>query len=172
MKKIFFLPFLFLLVHAKSQLLKKYAVAQTGCAIYMFCDPGKFNLDYSEDSSKVYTATCSKEGFTYGVICAQLKDSLTAEDDTTGLLESYLDHLKSAFDVREATGYGKGMHLQNREEITGIIDYWQTTNKIHYAIQGWTDGKIVAVLYVSGESQPDFNKQQLFFKGFRFPGMP
>lgn len=171
MKKILSILLLLIAVNAKSQSLKKYPVSKSGCSIYMFCDPGEFEKSYSEDSSKVYTGECVKDGFTYGLICVQLKDSVSSGQDGEALLESYLDFLKGQFNIRSASGYGKGMHLNNNEDIIGIIDYWQSEDKNQWSIQGWTDGKIIAVLYVKGMEQADYNKQQLFFKGFRFPGM-
>lgn len=170
MKNFLLIVVLLFAVKANSQSIKKYPIDKTGCAVYMFCEPGKFTISYSEDSSKVYTASCTKEKNEYGVICVQLKDSVASEDAAT-LLESYLDFLKGQFAIRDAAGYGKGMHLKDREEIIGIIDYWKDDSNKEWAIQGWTDGKIIAVLYTKGEKQADFNLQQVFFKGFRFPGM-
>lgn len=171
MKKLLFTVFIFSQIAVSGQSLKKYPVAQTGCTVYMFCDPGKFEISYSEDSSEVYAGECIKDGFTHGLICVVLKDSVGINEDAEGLLESYLDFLKSQFKIRDAAGYGKGMHLKDRDDIIGIIDYWQAEDKSQYAIQGWTDGKIIAVLYVNGMEQPDLNKQKIFFNGFRFPGM-
>ncbi len=171
MKKIVSIVLLLMAVNANSQLLKKYSISNSGCSIYMFCDPGAFEMSYSQDSSKVFTGECVKDGFTYGLICVQLKDSVSGDQDAEALLETYLDFLKGQFNIRSAAGYGKGMHLNNREDIIGIIDYWQAEDKTQWSIQGWTEGKIIAVLYVNGKEQADYNKQQVFFKGFRFPGM-
>ena len=168
---ILILFFVFAALCSNSQGLKKYPIGNSGCSLYMFCDPGKFDMSYSEDSSKVYTGACQYKNFVYGIICVQLKEIVSAKDEGEGLLESYLDFLKQQFSIKETTGYGKGMHLNNRENITGIIDYWRGENKNHWSVQGWTDGNILAVLYVKGNEQPDFNKQKLFFNGFRFPGM-
>ncbi|MBI2730657.1 MAG: hypothetical protein HYX40_07900 [Sphingobacteriales bacterium] len=171
MKKFLSVTLLFIVFNAHSQQLKKYPVAKTGCSVYMFCDPGNFETSYSEDSSKVITGECIKDGFSYGLIYVQLKEIIHSKEDAEGLLESYLNFLKGQFTIREAAGYGKGMHLKEREDIIGMIDYWQSEDNQHWSIQGWTDGKILTVLYVKGSEQADYNKQQLFFKGFLFPGM-
>jgi hypothetical protein len=171
MKVLIFCILLLLSLTSYNQSVKKYPIGNSGCAAYMFCNPGNFAISYSEDSSKVFTGRCVKDSFEYGIICVQLKDTIDEKDIAENLLESYLDFLKTRFAVREATGYGKGMKLKDREDIAGIIDYWQDEEKNHWSIQGWTDGKIIAVLYVKGNELPDYNKQQLFFKGFRFQGM-
>lgn len=154
-----------------SQEIKKYAIGNSGCSLYMFCDPGKFDLSYSDDSSKIHTGECNADNFTYGVICVNLKNTVNEMDDAEKLLESYLDFLKQLFKIREATGYGMGSRLMEREDTRGIIDYWDDEDKNKWVVQGWTDGKVIAVLYVKGTTHPDFNKQQVYFKGFRLPGM-
>ena len=170
-KVILILPFLFVAFSSNSQAIKKYSIDKTGCSLYMFCDPGKFDISYSDDSSRVYTGECQNENFIYGIICVQLKEVVSAKDDGENLLEAYLNFLKQQFSIKETTGYGSGMHLKDREDIIGMIDYWQSEDKMQWAIQGWTDGNVLAVLYVKGNTQPDYAKQQVFFKGLRFPGM-
>jgi hypothetical protein len=170
-KKICSLLLLTISITVKSQELKKYSIGRSNCAVYLFCDPGKFEISYSQDSSTVYTGECVKDSFTYGIICVKLKDSVSVEQDAAALLKSYLDFLKEQFSIRQSAGYGLGMQLNNREDIIGMIDYWQDENKKQWSIQGWTDGKILSVMYVTGNTLADYNKQQVFFKGFRFQGM-
>lgn len=158
-------------LNSQSQSLKKYPIGNSGCSVYMFCDPGKFSLSYSEDSAKVYTGQCIADKFIYGIICVNLKDTMADMDDAESLLESYLDFLKPQFKIRDAAGYGKGGRLNSNENTSGIVDYWDGEDKSKWAIQGWTDGKFIAVLYVKGSEQPDYTKQKLFFNGFVFPGM-
>src|SRR5258708_5221772 len=82
-----------------SQGLKKYPIGNSGCSLYMFCDPGKFDISYSDDSSKVHTGQCTIDNFTYGIICVNLKESVSEMDDAEKLLESYLDFLKQLFKI-------------------------------------------------------------------------
>lgn len=171
MKKYFLLFFLFAALSSHSQGIKKYPVGNSGCSLYMFCNPGKFDLSYSDDSAKVYTGQCSADNFIYGVICVNLKETVEDINDAEKLLASYLGFLKQQFKIKDATGYGMGSRLKEREDTRGIIDYWDGEDKSKWAIQGWTDGKYIAVLYVKGNEQPDLNKQKVFFNGFRLPGM-
>src|ERR1043165_4266350 len=97
--------FLFLSV-AKSQTFKKYEIGKSGCAVYMFCAPGKFEEDYSQDSSKVYTAECSLEdGIHYGIVCVKFKESVSDLQAAEDLLSSYMDYLKTNFSIKSAVGY-------------------------------------------------------------------
>ena len=169
MKKLILLTLLLMAGDSYSQALKKYPIAKTGCAVYMYCNPGEFVLSFSEDSSKVYTATCNKDGFTYGVICVQLADSLTNMNEAEDLLESYLDFLKGQFHIRESAGYGKGSRLNNNENTRGIIDYWEAEDKTQWSVQGWINPHFLCILYLNGKTRHDYNQQKVFFNSLQLP---
>jgi hypothetical protein len=172
MKKFVF-PALFLLLAAFShaQSLKKYPISNSGCSLYMFCDPGKFDVDKSEDSSMVYTAECVKEEVTYGVICIKLLNPVTDLDAAEDLVTSYLDYLKLSFEIASAAGYGKGHRLNNNENTRGIIDYWTDKEKEDYKVKAWTDGNFIGVLYAKSKKEIPETKVNVYLEGFRFPGM-
>src|SRR5438552_15405325 len=93
--------FLFLSV-AKSQTFKKYEIGKSGCAVYMFCAPGKFEEDYSQDSSKVYTAECSLDDVIhYGIVCVKLLNQVSEMNDAESLLIAYLDYLKTNLTIKK-----------------------------------------------------------------------
>jgi len=152
----------------EAQSLKKYTIGDSGCSLYTYCET-KFNVDYSEDSSKVYTGECEKDGVTYGVICVKLlnpsPDLVMAED----LLISYLDFLKGSFEIQKAAGYGRGHHLNNNENTRGILDYWEDKDKNVWKIKAWTDGKFIGFLYAHSKKGLPETKVNVFLEGFRFP---
>jgi len=172
MPRILF-PLVFLLgvLHCPAQSLKKYAINNSGCQVYMFCDPLKFDEDYSQDSSKVYTAECVKDEVSYGVICAQLlvpvEDLATAEDMTA----SYLDYLKTDFEITSAAGYGRGNSLNSDENTRGITDYWKDKENNNWKVKAWTNGKFIVVLYVTSKKELPEEKVNVFLNSLRFPGM-
>jgi hypothetical protein len=154
-----------------GQPIKKYAISNTGCAAYFYCNPGTFELSYSDDSSKVYTAECENAEVSYGVIGVELKEpnnNMAASED---LLISYLDYLKTAFKITSSAGYGKGHRLKNREDTRGVIDYWTDEEKNNWKIKGWTDGKFIAVMYAYSKKELPDSRVNLFLDGFRLPGM-
>lgn len=172
MKRIF-LPVLLSIsvVFSHAQVLKKYAISNSGCSVYMLCDPGKFDEDLSEDSSKVYTAECIKDDISYGIICAKLLhsvDDLSAAEDVA---ISYLDYLKLEFEIETAAGYGKGHRLNNNENTRGIIDYWKDNKKVNWKITAWTDGKFICVLYANSMKDLPEEKVNVFLNSLRLPGM-
>jgi hypothetical protein len=159
------------LIVSFSQSLKKYPIGTSGCSAYFYCDPGTFEMSYSDDSSKVYTAECNNDGTGYGVICVKLSvpaSDLTAAED---VLVNYLDYLKTSFKIVSAAGYGKGHRLKDREDTRGIIDYWVDEEKENWKIKGWTDGKFIAVLYAYTKKELPETKVNVFLDSYRLPGM-
>ena len=156
-------------LHAQG--LKKYAIDNSGCSAYFFCDPDTFDIEKSQDSSVVYTGECSNDSIEYGEICVKLKqkpDGLQASED---LLISYLDYLKTTLNITGAAGYGKGHRLKNRENTRGVIDYWADKDKNNWKIKGWTDGNYIAVMYAYSKKELPETKINIFLDGLVLPGM-
>ncbi|MBS1920678.1 MAG: hypothetical protein JST17_10535 [Bacteroidetes bacterium] len=158
-------------LEAQSQSLKKYEINNSGCAVYMYCTPEQFKEAYSDDSSKVYTAECNRDEFYYGVICVRLLTPSENLGEAEDMLISYLDYLKTSFDIKSAVGYGRGNHLNNREDTRGVVDYWKDDLNNNWKIKAWTNGKFIGVLYVYSAKELPETKVDVFLNSFRFPGM-
>ena len=154
-----------------AQSLRKYPISNSGCSLYMYCKTEKFDFDYSEDSSKVYTGECVNSEVTYGVICIKLLNSITDLNAAEEMMISYLDFLKADFHVKSAAGYGKGHILNKNEKTRGIIDYWKDTENINWKVKAWTDGSYIGVLYANSPKELPESKVNVFLDGFRLPGM-
>jgi hypothetical protein len=169
--KAILLPAVFFIAAAvHGQNLKKYPISNSACSLYSYCE-SKYDVDYSDDSSKVYTGECSSGDVTYGVICIKLLhpvEDLTAAEE---MMISYVDYLKVSFDIKSAVGYGKGHRLGNNENTRGILDYWEDKDKDKWKIKSWTDGKYIGFLYAYSKKELPENKVNLFLESFRFPGM-
>lgn len=152
-----------------AQSLKKYPIEKTGCSVFMFCDPGKFELSMSPDSSKVYVAECTHENVYYDVICVGMKESITKADEAEGVLVQYLDYLKSSFGITSAAGYGKGHRLRGNEQTRGVLDYWKDDKGNNIKVKGWTNGRFIAVAMAITEKEIPEPKVNAFLDGFVFP---
>lgn len=155
---------------SQSQSLKKYEISKSGCSVYMYCAPERFEEAYSQDSSKVYTAECTMDNLTYGVICIQLLTPLKNMSEAEDMLIAYLDYLKTNFEIKSAVGYGRGNHLNNQEDTRGVVDYWKDGENNNWKVKAWTNGKFIGVLYVYSSKELSETKIDVFLNGFRFPG--
>ncbi|MEO5945497.1 MAG: hypothetical protein ABIP79_01685 [Chitinophagaceae bacterium] len=159
---------LFTAVSSQAQTLKKYSISNSGCFFYNYCE-SKFKVDYSSDSSKVYTGECTVGNVTYGTICVLLlnpvSDLVAAED----LLIAYVDYLKSSFSIQKSAGYGKGHRLNSNENTRGILDYWEDAEKDKWKIKAWTDGKYIGFMYAYSSKDLPEAKVNAFLNGFVLP---
>ena len=173
MKALSFVLVLFLTTTSlKAQSFKKYTIGNSGCAVYMFCNPGEFEMTYSEDSAAVYTGECKPDSISYGLICVKLKETVAAGNIADDLLISYLDYLKTAFKIKSTAGYGKGHTMEKKPEVRGVIDYWTDESGDEWKVNAWTDGKFIAVLYVYATGKLNYEqKHNVYLNSFRFPGM-
>ncbi len=169
--KIIFLSVLYFLstTASYSQSLKKYAIGNSGCSLYTYCET-KFNLAYSEDSSKVYTGECTVGEISYGVICIKLLNNVTDLAAAEDLMVSYVDYLKGSFEIKKAAGYGRGHRLDNNEQTRGILDYWEDADLAKWKIKAWTDGNYIGFMYAYSKKELPELKVNVFLDSFRLPG--
>ena len=153
------------------QPIKKYPIGNSGCSAYFYCNPGDFNLSYSDDSSKVYTAECEKDSTSYGVICVKLAQPVLDIASAENLLIQYLDFLKTSLKITSSAGYGKGHRLRGKENIHGVIDYWKDSENSKWKVKGWTEGKYIVVLYTYTKKDLSEEKTNVFLDGILMEGM-
>jgi hypothetical protein len=162
--------FLISIIGSNAQSLKKYAVSNSGCSLYSYCDT-KFKMEKSEDSSSVYTGECTKDEISYGIICVKLLNPVHILTMAEDLLISYADYLKKSFEITKAAGYGKGHRLNNDENTRGILDYWEDKDLEKWKIKAWTDGNYIGFMYVYSKKELPEAKVNAFLDSFRLPGM-
>jgi len=164
------LAFFLIAAAANAQSLKKYSISNSGCSLYSYCE-SKYDVDYSDDSSKVYTGECTIGEVTYGIICVKLLTIINDLDVAEEMMVSYVDFLKNSFNIKKAAGYGKGHHLNNNENTRGILDYWEDKELDKWKIKAWTDGKFIGFLYAYSKKELPEAKVNVFLESLRLPGM-
>ncbi len=170
MKFILLLAVFLFAALANAQSLRKYSVSNSGCSLYSYCE-SKYDVDYSDDSSKVYTGECTIGEVTYGVICVKLLNIINDLDAAEEMMLSYVDFLKNSFNIKKAAGYGKGHHLNNNENTRGILDYWEDKEADKWKIKAWTDGKYIGFMYAYSKKELPEAKVNVFLESLRLPGM-
>lgn len=155
-------------LNAATQSLKKYPVANTGCSVYMFCDPKRFTADIDDDSSNVYTSECFVGEVKYGVMLIELRKPIASIAKAEDELLERLDFLKADFSVTDSAGYGRGHRLNQNENTRGVIDYWKDSEGNNWKIKAWTDLKFVAILYALSKTELPEQRVSVFLEGIRF----
>lgn len=158
-------------VSTKAPRLGKTDIGQSGCSAYLPPGMPEFDLSKSEDNSDVYTSEVELDSFVFGCIAVRFSEPFTdaSPDEMEELLISYMDFLKSPFEITSAVGYGKGHLLDGYPDARGVIDYWEDGNGRQYAVKGWVNQKYIGFLYIGGAGDyPYLNLQQMYLDGFRF----
>lgn len=149
----------------------RVAISTSGCAVDVFCFPGRFDVYDLEDGSTVYADDCEKDGVTYGIYCVKLKKPISNLDAAEDTIITYLDFLKLDYGIVKGKGYEKGHKLKKEENTRGIFDTWEDAEKNKWKIKAWTNGNFICVLHVHSSKELPEKKTEIFLEGIRFPGM-
>jgi hypothetical protein len=103
---------------------------------------------------------------TYGIVCIDMKEQYSL-NDATEMLVGYMNKLRGPFFIFHSVGHEKDKDWNNSFSST-LIDHWQDAAGVDCKIKGYTNGKILAVLYVKNISEADVLKQEIFLDSFHF----
>lgn len=174
MKKWFFLFLLPLSVLSQTTpKFSKYNIGESGFKIYLPAKPDPATMQYSPDSSKLYTIECidssTKNHFHFGAIVVDLNKEIGAVNEELTL--AYLDYLKNSIRIHSTAGYGKGQTLTTHITAQGIMDYWKDETGNQWQIVAWYAEHYIVVQFVYGtEETLNVGQWELFKNGIRFPG--
>lgn len=148
----------------------KYPIMETGANIYIPAEP-TWEKSGSEDGSDVYTTEVTFANVNYGAIVVKFAENIgTNKTDWDNLLTNYVEFLsKDVFGFTNSELPGRGHTLDSNPDAIGMITYGIDKNGVEFAVKAWIDSRMLAVLYVSSGSEVNYNVQQLFLNGFRFP---
>jgi len=152
--------------------LSKCDIGESGCSAYFVSEPEIADVSAMEDGSEVYTTTATCESHTFGILIVKFAEPISDDVETKeDVLETYTDIVKSLLEVTASAGYGKGHTHDKNPNAVGIIDFCEDSFGNTIAMKSWADTKYAAMLYVisPGDKELNFNVQQLFLNGFRFP---
>lgn len=153
--------------------LKRYQIANSGCAALFPAAPTGIESSLDVDSNKVYIARAetivNKETYVYNVHVMQLRNPEAADDDFDQLTQ-YLDYIKSTLNIADEEGYKKVTGLTRGKLAKAISDSWSDHTGLEFKVMGWIQGRTLAVLYVMGTGPlPAKLGVNSFLNGFQFP---
>lgn len=147
----------------------KYDVAETGAKVYMPTEV-TFERTESEDGSDVYTAESEFAEVKYYAIVVKFSENMGDDPEVwENVLVSYMDFLREALEIEEWMDPGMGHTLDSHPKARGAINYGGNADGTQFAFKGWTDDEMLAVLIVEYKGEMNYNIQQMFLNGFRFP---
>ncbi|MBB4806223.1 hypothetical protein HNP38_001495 [Chryseobacterium defluvii] len=160
------LLFSFTFYHAQVPRFVKYNVADSGTSLYLPGEP-KWETSVSEDKSTIYTTEVNFNNVTYGALVVKL---FNPADNIEPVLENYLQYLNmNFFQLTKTTDIGKGHTMEKYPDVKGILEYGENAEGESYTIKCWGNKSYLSVLYIRSKEEVNYNFQEMYFNGFRFP---
>jgi hypothetical protein len=147
---------------------KKYSIGHSGCTLLLPDDPGSFNPKFTSNGDLMYVTETSEGKITYGCVTIILKEPTDNMAEAEKTLAKFMHTLQKSYDIDHTVGLSLG-HLQRGNSYArGIVDYWQDAAEVDWKLKGWTNGRILSVVYVSNITDLPTEKMDMFLNSFRF----
>lgn len=145
--------------------LKSHAIGNTGCSALLLPHARGF-AQTTPAGDCLYLQEFEERKVGYGMICVQLNESYSI-DEATYMLNSYMSRLREAFGVLHQTG-PQPSEDWNSTASRALVDYWQDVARTDWKVKGYTNGRVLSVLYVRNISQAEVAQQERFLDSFHF----
>jgi hypothetical protein len=144
-----------------------YTIGNTGCSALLLSN-NDIDMTRTASGDQLYCTEFIDNKVTYGMICIILQQEYNM-DEAVALLKNYINKLKGPFYILHNTGLKNSIDW-NSTASRAVVDYWQDANQRDWKLKGYTDGKVMTVLYVKNISDVTVEKQDLFLDSFHFKG--
>jgi len=147
---------------------KRFSIANSGCTILLPEHAGNFSTSFTNAKDIIHFGETSEGDVTYGSVTIQLLNPLDTLAEAEKVLAQFMHTLQASYDIEHTTGLTLGYTLKGNNEARGIVDYWQDADGIDFKVKGWTNGSIMAVLFIREISQVPVAKQEMYLDSFKF----
>lgn len=141
---------------------RRYVICP-GCSSLLNSGSRTLHIRYTREGDKLYFNEYAADGITYGLICVEMDDRLPL-DKAEKILVNYINRIRKPLDI----SVNASMDIEDKNRHLTITDYWQDKAGIDWKIKGYTNGKILSILYVKNITDTTVKAHDLFLNGFRF----
>lgn len=152
-------------LRATAPRFKRYLICP-GCSTYLNSSARTLHVRQTRDGDKIFFNEYTEDGVTYGTICVQMKETCSLEA-AESILVNYLNRVRKPLHI----ACNVAMDCRTEGQQLTITDYWQDAAGTDWKVKGYTNGRIVSVLYVKNISDTTVNNHDAFLDGFRFSGV-
>ncbi len=151
-----------LVLRATGPRFKRYLICP-GCSTFLNSSARNLQVRHTKDGDKLFFNEYAEDGVTYGTICVQMREEYSLEE-AERILVHYLNRVRKPMHI--ACNFS--MDVKTEDQQLTITDYWQDLAGIDWKVKGYTNGKMVGVLYVKNITDTTVNNHDAFLNGFRF----
>lgn len=146
---------------------KRIAVSTCGCTANLPARPITQKIE-DEAGNPVYIGQAKEGGCTYGFATVELEQVIYDRAEAEQALFLFMEDMHPSFNIEYTTGLVHGYSHPHSDAVWGMTDYWQDADGVDWKVKGWTDGRIMTVLYVKGIGSLSFAQQDAFLDSFQF----
>ncbi len=119
-------------------------------------------MNYKETKAGdlMHLRECNENDVTYGAISIRLKAGCANLNDAEQLLIAFKKQLQRTFIIQHTTGLNTETFPGSNK--TAITDYWQDNENKDWKVKGWTNGSVMAVLYIKNIGAVPVAKEAIF----------
>lgn len=152
-----------LVLRISSQKRSRYLIGSSGASCLLFTVAKKFSIKYTREGDRIYFNEYTDSKVTYGVICIDMKN-LYNLGQAENILGQYINKIRKPFKI----SHNVSIEIKRKPALRSATDYWQDEAGKDWKITGYTNGKIVAVLYVKNITATTVKEHDAFLNGFKF----
>jgi hypothetical protein len=164
MENLIFLLTASLVLYKSSKKPRKTFIGDTNCSVN-FSPDAVFDFTQSEEGDQLYFAEYTEKSAGYGVLFAKVNAKLPLEE-AQEVMTVYLNRLRKPFNALYNTGVDLCQSWSKEDDCIKMVDYWQDEDNLDWKVKGYTDGEIIAVLYVKNINEITVEKQDEFLDSF------
>jgi hypothetical protein len=143
---------------------KNVTIGHTGCSALLLQHDNSIDSTVTESGDRLYFHEAEENGVGYGMICVDMRTAVDQSEAMT-MLEAYMDSLRGPFYVLHNTGVHAAANW-NQASVSSLTDYWQDSQGVDYKVKGYTNGRVLAILFVRNISQLDVSLQDQYLDSF------
>jgi hypothetical protein len=146
-----------------------FPVGSTGCTALLEGNDIVFDSAVTGSGDTLYFHEFREKEASFGLICIKMLDEYD-RDEALMMLTAYMEKLRGPLYVLHHTGLRRAADW-NSETSVAVMDYWQDSEGVDWKVKGYTNGRVMAVLYVRNISEVSVSRTDLFLDGFGCPGL-
>jgi hypothetical protein len=141
-------------------------IADSGCSVQLTSGRISFETTETEEGDRLHYAEHWDRNVTYGILCATLSEDIGV-DEAQDVMINYINRLRGPFYAVHNIGPDLSGQ-KDAPEVISLVDYWQDGDGLDWKVKGYTNGSIIAVLYVRNINEVPVEKQDQFLDSFSF----
>lgn len=151
-----------LVLRVASPGFKRYLICP-GCSTLLNSGARTLHIRQTKDGDRLYFNEYAADGVTYGMVCVRLRNPCTLEK-AEDILFQFLRRSRKPLHIQHTAS----PEIESDGKLLTVTDYWQDKAGIDWKIKGYTNGKIIAYLYVKNITDTTVKAHDRYLDGFRF----